>query len=155
MHLRFSAPWSPLLTTLSALTVGLAIFFLSAGLTVAAVILVLVLALAAWFAIVGYVVETDAVIVRRPLSQVRLPLDGLESVEADPAAMRWALRTFGIGGPFAFVGHYRSGRLGAFTAYATDRKRAVVLRWPSRAVVVTPDDPETFVAAVAAAADLG
>ena len=69
--------------------------------------------------------------------------------------MRFAFRTLGIGGPFAFVGRYWSRRLGGFTAYATDRSRSVVmLRWPGRTVVVTPDDPGTFVAAVEAAAGL-
>ena len=43
---------------------------------------------------------------------------------------------------------------GAFSSYATDTPRAVVLRWPDRAVVVAPDEPESFATAAEAAAGL-
>lgn len=154
MRLEFDAPWSTPLTIISAIMAAVVIGAFASGATVAVVLVFVVVALAGAFAVRGYTVETDAVIVRRPGWETRLDLDGLEDVEADPDAMTFALRTFGIGGPFAFVGRYRSGRVGPFTAYATDRARAVILRWPDRTVVVTPDDPDTFVAAVEAAAGL-
>ncbi|WP_412060468.1 PH domain-containing protein [Rubrivirga sp. IMCC45206] len=151
MRLRFSAPWSTPLTLISTLMVVIVAGAWFSGATLAVVLLLAVLALAAALSVRGYVVEPDAVVVLRLGWATRLPLEGLESVEAEPEAMRRALRTFGIGGPFAFVGRYRTASLGDFTAYATSRPHAVVLRWPERTVVVTPDDPDTFVAAVEAA----
>ena len=154
MRLRFSAPWSTSVTVITGLVLALVVVMGGIGLVIGVVVLVGVLAISAYFAVLGYVVEVDTVAVRRPGWQTRLPLEGLESVEADPDAMRGSLRTFGIGGLFAFVGRFRNGRLGPYRAYATDPARAVVLCWTDRTVVVTPDDPETFVAAVAAVADL-
>ena len=154
MRLEFDAPWSTPLTLISALVVVLVVGAWVSGATLAAVVILAVAALGGALAVLGYTVEAEAVVIRRPGWETRLDLRDLEDVHADPDAMRFAFRTFGIGGPFAFVGRYRSGRVGGFTAYATDRARAVVLRWPDRTVVVTPDDPETFVAAVEAAAGL-
>ena len=151
MRLHFSAPWSTPLTVISAVLAAVVLGAVWSGATVAVVVLAAVLAVAAALAVRGYAVETDAVVVHRLGWTTRLNLARLGSVEADPEAFSWAIRTVGIGGPFAFVGRYRSRRLGPFTAYATDRARSVVLRWPDRTVVVTPDDPDTFVAAVEAA----
>ena len=108
--------------------------------------------LAAALTVRGYAVEPGALSVRRLGWETRLDLDGLVSAEADPGAMRWAWQVVGISSPFAFVGWFWSRRTGGFSAYATDRARSVVLRWPGRTVVVTPDDPAGFVAAVEAAA---
>ena len=153
MPLRFDAPWSRALTAISVLLAVAMAGLVWTGATEGAVVLGAVVALAGALAVRGYAVEPGVVVVLRPGWRTRLDLGGLESAEADPDAMRWAWRTWGVGGPFAFVGSYRSGRTGSFRAYATDRARSVVLRWPDRTVVVTPDDPEAFVTAVEAAAE--
>lgn len=154
MTIRFDAPWSSALTLISvAMTVLLLVVVLN-GAVVATAILAVVLVFAAVHSVRGYAVEPGVLVITRLGWETRLDLSGLESAEVDPDAMRRALRTWGIGGPFAFVGRYRSRSAGAFTAYATDRDLAVVLRWADRTVVVTPDDPETFVTAVEAAARL-
>jgi hypothetical protein len=72
----------------------------------------------------------------------------LISAEIDPVAVEGSMRIFGNGGFFAFTGLFRNRKLGSYRAYATDSKKAVVLRWPGRTVVVTPDDPQKFVAAI-------
>lgn len=153
MTLRFAAPWSTPLTALSALMVGLLTIAVLSGSTVAALLVGGTVALAAFYAVRGYAVEPGELVVYRLGWETRLDLWGLESAEVDPDAMRWSVRTWGFGGPFSFVGRYRSLALGPYTAYATDRDLAVVLRWPDRTVVVTPDDPEAFAAAVEAAAE--
>lgn len=153
MRLRFSAPWSGWLTAIGAVLVAVALALVAVEAWVGVAVLGAVVALAAGFAVRGYEVGLEAVTVLRPGWSTRLELRGLEAVEADPAAFRLSLRTFGIGGPFAFVGHFRSPAVGAFQAYATAPARSVVLRWPDRTVVVTPDDPEAFVAAVEAAVE--
>ena len=151
--LRFDAPWSRSLTRISLLLVAIAAVMLAVGAWPGVVLLGAVLVLAGALAVRGYTVEPGAVIIHRPGWQTRLDLSGLESAEPDPTAMRRSIRTFGIGGPFALVGCFRSSRIGAFRAYATDPARAVVLRWPGRTVVVTPDDPASFATAVETAAE--
>lgn len=153
MRLTFDAPWSRSLTVLSALLAVVTAGMWWTGAWIGVAVMGGVIALTGAFAVRGYAVEPGAVVVLRPGWETRLSLVDLESVSADPAAFKHALRTFGIGGPFAFVGRFRSTSVGAFTAYATDGTRAVVLRWPDRAVVITPDDPESFVTAVEAAAE--
>jgi hypothetical protein len=48
----------------------------------------------------------------------------------------------------AISGRFRSKRLGWFRAYVTDGERAVVLRWPDRCVVISPDQPSWFIETV-------
>ncbi len=72
-------------------------------------------------------------------------LSGLVSAEVDPFAITKSLRLFGNGGMFCFAGVFRNKRLGTFRLFGTDPGRAVVLRFPGRTVVVTPDRPEEFV----------
>ena len=74
-----------------------------------------------------------------------LPRIGLESAQVEPDAMRGSLRTFGNGGAFSFTGFYYNKRLGSYRAYVTDPRRAVVLRYANRRVVLSPDAPEDFV----------
>jgi len=79
---------------------------------------------------------------------VRFPLAGLVSAAADREAMRHAWKMYGNGGLGAYSGRFRSRRLGPFRAYLTDAGRAVVLRWPGRCLVISPDQPTYFLEAV-------
>jgi hypothetical protein len=59
--------------------------------------------------------------------------------------MRGSIRTFGNGGAFSFSGVYYNKRLGSYRAFVTDPRRAVVLRYATRKVVLSPAVPEDFV----------
>jgi hypothetical protein len=83
--------------------------------------------------------------VLRPRRVNRFPIAQLESVEADPRAMEWSLKVIGNDGLGAITGQFRNRKLGAYRALVTDRDRAVVLRWPDRTLVVSPDRPHDFV----------
>ena len=96
------------------------------------------------FAIRGYAVTPEAILVHRLLWTTRLPLAGLRSAQFEPNAMRWSLRTFGNGGFFSFSGFYRNKPLGTYRAFVTDRHQTVVLRYDGRTVVVSPASPEEF-----------
>lgn len=154
MRLTFDAPWSRPLTFVSLLLAAVAVGMGWIGAWVGVVLLASIVAVAAGLAVRGYAVEPGVVVVLRPGWETRIPLARLDSATAEPDAFRRAIRTWGIGGPFAFVGRFRSKTVGGFSAYATDGACSVVLRWPDRTVVVTPDDPESFVAAVEAAAEV-
>lgn len=107
------------------------------------------LGLVAWTArIRAYRLQGSVLSIDRPLWPVRVPLEGLESIEADRDALKGAIRLIGNGGLGAISGRFRSRRLGAFRAYVTDGDKAVVLRAGGRVWVVSPDRTRSFIEAV-------
>lgn len=108
-------------------------------------LLIVVVVGAALFTIRGYAIVPDAILVRRLFWTTRLPRAGLRSATFDPEAMSGSLRTCGNGGAFSFTGFYWSRKLGAYRAFVTDPRRAVILRYENRTIVVSPDEPENFV----------
>src|SRR4030095_6443450 len=110
------------------------------GLLTLAVILI-----AALFTVRASSIAMDAFLVRRPLWKTLVSLRELRSVKFDPTATHRSIRTFGNGGFFSFTGYFRNKALGSYRAFLTDRRRAVVLRFPSSVIVISPDRPEDFV----------
>jgi hypothetical protein len=98
------------------------------------------------FIIRGYELTNDAVYVKRLLWRTTIDLPGLASVEFNPDAMKKSMRLFGNGGLFSICGWFSNRSLGKYRAYATDPAKSVVLRFTKRVVVITPHDPEKFVA---------
>jgi hypothetical protein len=156
---RFEAPWCSRLRTVTVLVGVMLVAMFAIGLMVhqpiMVVVAVLVMLLPIPWAVLGFTLTPDAIEVVRPGWTLRLPLKALQSVTAEPTAMRGSIRLMGNGGLYAFTGLYRSDALGRYRAYVTDPARAVVLRYPDRTVVVTPDQPERFVQRVRHAAGLG
>jgi len=158
---RFDAPWTNRLAaaTLIGIVVLLglpvAIAFVPAdgrapALLVAAIALVdlAVIATAALFLIRGYRLDGDGLHVERLLWADRIPLTTLRRAWPDPKATSRSLRLFGNSGFFCIAGLFTNRTLGRYRAFATDPRRAVVLQTAERTVVVTPDEPLRFLAAV-------
>lgn len=99
------------------------------------------------FMIRGYIVTEKNLFVQRFLWHSRIDLSGLQSFEIDPEAMSGPMK-FGNGGLFCIAGFFHSDKLGNYRAFATDPKLAVVLHFTNKTVVVTPDNPQQFVAAL-------
>jgi len=112
------------------------------------VVLLLTILLSAVYMVRGYALTEDFLIVKRLGWDSRVSLARLMSAAADPNAVHGSFRIFGNGGCFSFVGWYRNKTLGTYRAYATDVKRSVVLRFSDKTIVVTPDDPQKFVAEI-------
>jgi hypothetical protein len=157
----FGAPWGRLLCFLTVLTglilagVPLIGVFTGPRGDAAWILSMIVMPLSilsggAFFMIRRYELTEDALLVRRAGWSSRVDLSRLVSAEAVPDAMANSMRTFGNGGLFCFAGLFYNKRLGSYRVFATDPKRAVVLRFSDRVVVVTPDDPEAFVASIKA-----
>ncbi len=151
----YRAPWGGLVI---GITVLLSLFLIGLPLyihlfqteqrslsSVLIIILPLIVIVASLFSIRCYQIEAGRLIVDRFVLSRTFELSGLQAVEADPHAMASSIRTFGNGGFFSFSGWFRNKKLGAYRAFATDFKRAVVLRFPDMILVVTPDDPTRFV----------
>lgn len=159
--LRFGAPWGRPLILTSALVTGILLVVLGIGLAfrvdeareVWLLSMVglpaLILAVMPLFTVRGYVIDGGTLRVLRLGWATELPLRGLRSAMVDPEATKKSWRTMGNGGGFAFTGYYRNKSLGDYRMFATDLKNAVVLRFEDREpIVVTPDDPEAFAAAL-------
>ena len=113
---------------------------LGLGLLPLAVILIFAL-----FMVRGYSIANSTLLVHRPFWKTQVSLRELRSVKFDPTATHRSIRTFGNGGFFSFTGYFRNKELGSYRAFMTDRRRAVVLRFPSSVIVISPDRPEDFV----------
>ena len=99
----------------------------------------------ALFTVRGYSIANGTLLIDRPFWKTRISLRELRSVKFDPTATHRSIRTFGNGGFFSFTGYFRNQELGSYRAFMTDRRRAVVLRFPSSVMVISPDRPEDFV----------
>jgi Bacterial PH domain len=104
-----------------------------------------VILICALFTVRGYSISNRELEIRRLLWTTRISLHGLQGAYFDPNATHRSIRTFGNGGFFSFSGHFRNKELGSYRAFMTDRRRTVVLRFPSSVVVISPDRPEDFV----------
>lgn len=114
-----------------------------------------ILAICSLFTVRGYTVSTNRLVVHRLGWSNAIELTGLLSAEYVPGAMHGSLRTLANGGLFAFVGNFHNPDLGAYRAYVTDGMKAVVLRFAGKTIVVSPDRPEEFIAAVTSAGTPG
>lgn len=151
MGQHFKAPWG---TKLWVMTAGVLAILVVALVTVkgwAALLLVAIVGLALVFAVRGYSVLDGQLLIHRLGWAIRFDLADLTSVEFSPGATIGSIRTMGIGGLFGFVGHFRNEILGSYRAYATDEENTVILDFSGEKIVVTPDSPVEFVAAVEAA----
>ena len=151
---HFKAPWGKTLCWMSAFNVvivsfGFVLVFLDPEWPRLIILLpfaLLALVGPALFTIRSYTVEPRELLIRRLLWTTRLPLAGLQSAEVLPNVMRGSLRLFGNGGMFSITGLYRNRALGNYRAFVTDLNRTVVLRFPKRTIVVSPENPEAFIA---------
>jgi hypothetical protein len=152
----FKAPWGKTLLWVSVLS-GLLLLAVAVPLLAEAApkevrgltaLPLLILAGAALFVIRSYTIDPNELLIQRLLWATRLPLAGLKSAEVVPQAMRGSIRLFGNGGLFSITGLYRSRALGNYRAFVTNLKDTVVLRFEKRTVVISPENPERFVAEI-------
>lgn len=152
----YKAPWGGMLMVISILVTVLCVgasvmtwvYFgeiESLALIVAGWLPVVILLGCLPFVVRSYTITDDAILIRRLFWDTRLERVGLRSAEVVPNAMRGSIRTFGNGGAYSITGWYWNKRLGFYRTYVTDLKRTVVLGFPIRKVVLSPDAPEDFV----------
>jgi hypothetical protein len=96
------------------------------------------------YTIRGYVVTPKHIAVKRLLWSTYLSRHDIATASVVDIDRRgW--RIAGNGGAFAFSGVFTSPEIGRYRAFMTGPKRGVLLEYPNRKVVLTPDDPERFV----------
>jgi Bacterial PH domain len=101
----------------------------------------------------GYAIEGHALLIRRLVGSVRIPLEEIRQVrKASSDDLANSIRLGGSGGLFGYYGLFSNARLGKSTWYMTNRGNAVVVITAQKTVLVSPDDPAGFLAALQAAA---
>jgi len=105
----------------------------------------------AWvFRPVNYRITEDELIVYRLLRSVHIPLKNIVSAERiDTNKISWTIRTFGVGGLFGYYGRFRNTVMGPMIWYATRKDRPVMIKTTrDEKIILTPDDPGQFLAAI-------
>lgn len=118
------------------------------GVGLAFLLIVLILGGTAGFAVRGYRLVPGALEIQRPGWTTRISLEGLRQVEKAPGMFQGFGMKVGSGGFLGFIGWFWTRSEGWFHAWVTDPKRAIRLRFANRVVVVSPDDPDAFLAAL-------
>ena len=86
---------------------------------------------------------------RGRLAPARVVLVGLPGhAERDPEAMKGCLRIFGNGGVFSFTGWFWNRRYGFFRVIATNTQDMVAMKIGGKTIIVSPDRPLDFIAAI-------
>jgi hypothetical protein len=93
----------------------------------------------------SYEFNDGSIVVKRPIRDVRLPLEGLrEARPATPDDFKGSVRLWGSGGVFGYYGWFRTSKLGKCTWYLTDRSKAVVVKTAAQTALVSPDETDRF-----------
>ena len=154
-RLHFRAPWGRELVVMSGIELFLigvpAISQWYQGHVVIGSVLLAILLIPITLTVRGYEVAPRELRIRRLCWDTRWPLDGLAGARLRPNVMAGSWRIWGNGGMFGFTGRFSNAALGRYRAYVTDHKRTVVIETPQGILVVSPDRPEHFIAAVTAA----
>ena len=152
---RFSAPWGKLLwvfTVIGTAIIGGAavqIMFLDDMSLVARIVFSVAaigtLVACALFAVRGYRLEGDTLVIERLGWEKRVSLKGLTAVRHDRKLIHGSIRV-GNGGLFVFAGYFWSRKLGWFRLAGNDiLGRAVLLEIGDKKWMVTPSHPQVFV----------
>lgn len=161
MNEVFKAPWAISLIAItvivSTILLGIILIGLLTGprsdfawILAMVIIPLLILLTSVVFSIRGYAITDNTLYVQRLGWKTKIDLHGLIAADIDSQAMRHSFRKWGNGGLFSFSGKYYNRRLGHYEAYATDPRKAVVLKFHDRTLIITPDRPERFVARICA-----
>lgn len=95
----------------------------------------------------GYGVQDRQLIIYRPFRKKVYATQDIQLVSiVAKEELKRSIRVFGVGGLFGYFGLFRNSRYGTMIWYASRRDQFVVIeRSNGRAIVLTPDDPNSFV----------
>lgn len=99
----------------------------------------------------GYTLTGSELVISRIFSNVHIPREDMETVEAFSQERRRAIRIFGVGGLFGYFGKYGVEGQGPMTWYVTRKDRMVLIALRGeKKIVISPDDRELFIEALRA-----
>jgi hypothetical protein len=96
----------------------------------------------------GYVLAGEAIVVKRLIGNIRVPLADIREIRAGtPDDFTGCVRLWGSGGLFGYYGLFRTARLGKCYWYVTNRSKTAIVATQTRTLVLSPDDLEGFIGA--------
>lgn len=112
------------------------------------VLVLSVYAVALIFRPLYYELLDDKLIVNRFVSDISIYRNQISSVEIiTKKEIGWVVRVFGVGGLFGYFGKFSNFKMGSMTWYATRRDRMILIKTMNgEKIILTPDEPEKFVA---------
>ncbi len=112
------------------------------------VALLLIYFIAFAFRPINYNVSDNKLIIHRLFFDVKIDRSQIKSVELlDKEFIGWSIRTFGVGGLFGYYGKFSNSKIGSMTWYATRKDKVVLVRTiNNKKIILTPDEPQKFVA---------
>ena len=95
----------------------------------------------------GYAFQDGKLVIYRPFRKKFYATEDMQTATlVDKKDLKKSIRVFGVGGLFGYFGLFRNSRYGTMIWYASRRDQFVVIeRSNERALVLTPDDPNSFV----------
>ncbi len=95
----------------------------------------------------SYEINENSLIIKRPFKDVIIERSQIASATpVESSKLRWAVRTFGVGGLFGYFGKFWNREFGDMTWYATQRSHTVLIITNSQQkIILTPDDEEVFI----------
>ena len=95
----------------------------------------------------SYEINENSLIIKRPFKNV--VIDRSQIISATPvesSKLRWAVRTFGVGGLFGYFGKFWNKEFGDMTWYASQRSHTVLITTNDlQKIILTPDQEVDFI----------
>lgn len=152
MKQQYSAPWDILLILITIIVVGIFVglnIIIPGNAYIPHIINFSIVLGCASYGVYGYKIHTDTLRIQRLGWSIKIPLSEISKAEFRPDIMSKSIRLWGIGGVFGYIGHFRNRQLGNYKAYATHRKKTVVIQTTkNEQFVLSPSDPVEFVRAL-------
>ncbi len=148
MKQYFRAPWGARLKLVTGLYALIVVLVVASAGSEAALALGAIALVAAALMVRGYGVGEGELTIHRLGWATTFDLSKLVHAEVVAGGLPGSLRMFGVGGLFSFVGRFWHPDAGWYRAYATDGARTVFLDLGDERLLVTPDSPHEFAAAV-------
>jgi hypothetical protein len=96
-----------------------------------------------------YEVSKEAIRVKRPFKSIYIPLDEVIVVRVlKKEEIGTLFRSFGVGGLFGYFGIYTSTKLGGVDMWCTNTTDLVLIEYNKKKVIISPEEPGSFVAEV-------
>jgi hypothetical protein len=113
------------------------------------VLLVLCLFVTAAYSPVRLSVDNREIVCKRMVGRVRINLADVQAVRVvSNRDISHSIRTFGSGGLFGYLGHFKNKMIGRYIMYATEMRNLVYVETGKRKYVFSCPEPHEFVRVV-------
>ncbi|WP_264557879.1 PH domain-containing protein [Flavobacterium sp. N1718] len=93
----------------------------------------------------AYEITAHGLLIHRPAGVVKIASSRIRQVQPlEKAQVRFALRTFGVGGLFGYFGSFYTKSLGSMTWYLTRLDALVLIETDREKLVLSPNDRDAF-----------